>query len=108
MSNKPNPKNYKNESISPTNMLNQVFFIHNIYEDTYDGIPQLRVVITIENNGNRYDCYVSNSYVMEFLRDIRGTEWLKDPLMFFKSTPNQRHYEIKWIDDNPENNDLPF
>jgi len=108
MNNRPDPKSYKNESISPTKCLEQPFIIQDIQEDEYDGKPQLCVSVKFSHNAKPVDVYVSNRYVMRFLRDIKGTEAMQFPLEFYKKDPTQRHYEIRWAGDDLPQDELPF
>lgn len=98
MTNRPNPDDYRRKSISPTNMLNENFRIMSIEQTQYEGEKQLLVEIVKESDGSEYDLYVSNRAVMSFLEDIAETEFLNDALYFYKSSPNQRYYEIAWVE----------
>ena len=93
---RPNPKDYKHESISPTKMLGKTFVISAVHKAEYDGTPQLRLEAMVEGVDDIIDIYVSNTTVQNFILDIATTEYIHDPLEFYKSTEQQRHYEIRW------------
>lgn len=108
MANRPNPQDFKRESLSPTKILNQTVTIKKVQQAEYEGKPQLRCVVSLDGDDKEYDLYVSNVYVSEFLEVISSENFLPNDFVFFKSDPRQRHYEIAWADEFDSNEGIPF
>lgn len=106
---RPNPKDYHYDTRPPTDMLNETFVITAIEETSYEGLPQLKLTVLVGDATDFINVYVSNGTVRNFLRDLSNTEFLHDPLEFYKENPEQRHYQIRYAStDEPQVSDKPF
>jgi hypothetical protein len=108
--NRPNPKNYIVKFATPTNNLDRHFKIYEINESTYDDSLQIVMKIRFHDSQDYNYMGTQNMSLIAFLRDVRDTLENFGSMKFTKSNPLQKHLELEWVDDIPDepNKNIPF